>query len=238
MTLFLIYATANRNYPRSSHPAPPAFCVVAHPWLFLRLQLQRTFFASLIVLFLPFSVSVVLCLLENRVFLRVSSRETIHTIFPWGAFLYSGFTFSHYELPFLTCDCTPYVRSALYQLVICVKGIRVCTLHCICAVTSFRIGFEVLSIGVDTTFLMSRVWYHYSTDHVDRFLLSRHLQAISAAANQKLFGNKDCAVHTLVHQEICEMNYKAVRAKRLASVWQLKMSGSFGRELEQHSYND
>jgi len=31
---------------------------------------------------------------------------------------------------------------------------------------------------------------------------------------------------------------KEVRAKRLASAWQLKMSGSFSRELEQYSYND
>jgi len=30
-----------------------------------------------------------------------------------------------------------------------------------------------------------------------------------------------------VHQEICETNYQAVRAKRLASAWQFKMSGSF-----------
>jgi len=36
-----------------------------------------------------------------------------------------------------------------------------------------------------------------------------------------------------VHQDICETNYQEVRAKRLASTWQLKMSGSFSRELEQ-----
>jgi len=29
-----------------------------------------------------------------------------------------------------------------------------------------------------------------------------------------------------VNQEICETNYQVVRAKRLASAWQLKMSGS------------
>ena len=28
---------------------------------------------------------------------------------------YSGLTFSHYELPFSTRDCIPYVRSGLYQ---------------------------------------------------------------------------------------------------------------------------
>jgi len=31
---------------------------------------------------------------------------------------------------------------------------------------------------------------------------------------------------------------KVVRAKRLASAWQLKMSGSFSWELDQYSYND
>ena len=41
-----------------------------------------------------------------------------------------------------------------------------------------------------------------------------------------------------MHQEICEKNYQVVRAKRLASAWQLKMSGSFSRELKQYSYND
>jgi len=41
-----------------------------------------------------------------------------------------------------------------------------------------------------------------------------------------------------VHEEICETNYQEVRAKRLASAWQLKMSSSFSRELEQYSYND
>ena len=45
---------------------------------------------------------------------------------------HSGFTFSHYDLPFPTRYCIPYVRSGLYQLVICVKGIRVCALHCVC----------------------------------------------------------------------------------------------------------
>jgi len=85
MTLFLIYATAHRRYPRSPHPSPPLlFYVVAHPSLFLRLQLLHTLFVSLLVLFLPFSVSFVLCLLVHRVFLRVSSRETIHANFSIG----------------------------------------------------------------------------------------------------------------------------------------------------------
>jgi len=42
--------------------------------------------------------------------------------------------------------------SGLHQLVIRVKGIRVCTLHCVRAVNSFRFAIDVLSIGVDTTF--------------------------------------------------------------------------------------
>jgi len=40
----------------------------------------------------------------------------------------------------------------------------------------------------------------------------------------------------MVHQEICETNYKEVREKRFTSAWQLEMSGSFSRELEQYSY--
>jgi len=117
----------------------PCFFVDAHPWLFLRLQLLHTLFASLIVLFLPFSVSVVLCLLVSRVFCVSVLAKLSTPIFPWGAFLYSGFTFSHYDLQFPTRYCIPYVRSGLYQLVIRVKGIRVCALHCVCAKSSFRI---------------------------------------------------------------------------------------------------
>ena len=49
--------------------------------------------------------------------------------------LYSGFTFSHYDLPFPTRYCIPYVRSGLYQLVIRVKGFRVCELYCDLAIT-------------------------------------------------------------------------------------------------------
>jgi len=54
---------------------------------------------------------------------------------------YSGFTFSHYELPFPAHYYIPYMRSGLYQLVIRVKGIRVCALHCVREVTSLRIAF-------------------------------------------------------------------------------------------------
>jgi len=49
---------------------------------------------------------------------------------------YSGFNFSHSDLLFPTRCCIPYVRSGLYQLVIRVKGFRVCTLHCDLTITS------------------------------------------------------------------------------------------------------
>jgi len=72
------------------------------------------------------------CACSCPVFFCVSILAKPSTpIFPWGAFLYSGFNFSHYELPFPTRYCIPYVRSGLYQLVIRVKGFRVCALHCV-----------------------------------------------------------------------------------------------------------
>ena len=74
--------------PQPASCTPLAFHRVAHPWLFMRRQLLHTLFASLIVLFLPFSVSAVLCLLVYRVFLRVSSRETIHANFSVGGHSY------------------------------------------------------------------------------------------------------------------------------------------------------
>jgi len=70
--------------PQPASCIPLACYVAAHPWLFLRLQLLHTLCALLIVLFLPFSVSVVLCLLVYRAFLRVNSRETIHANFSVG----------------------------------------------------------------------------------------------------------------------------------------------------------
>ena len=49
---------------------------------------------------------------------------------------YSGFTFSHYDLPFPTRYRIPYVRSGLYQLFIRVKGFRVYALHYVRVITS------------------------------------------------------------------------------------------------------
>ena len=65
------------------------------------------------------------------------------------------------------------------------------------------------------------------------FLLSRHRKAIFAAGNQKPFVNKDLCTRKSVKRII-----KEVKARRLASAWELKMSGSFSRELEQYSHND
>jgi len=74
--------------PQPASCTPLAFHRLAHPWLFSRRQMLHTLFASLIVLFLPFSVSAVLCLLVCHVFLRVSSRETIHANFSMGGHSY------------------------------------------------------------------------------------------------------------------------------------------------------
>jgi len=56
---------------------------------------------------------------------------------------YSGFNFSHYDFPFPTRCCIPFVRSGLYQLVMRVKGFPV-SAHDLDS-------HSVLSIGVDTT---------------------------------------------------------------------------------------
>jgi len=57
------------------------------------------------------------------------SRNHPRQFFRGGTILYSGFTFSYYDLLFSARYCIPYVRSGLYQLVIRVKGFRVCGLH-------------------------------------------------------------------------------------------------------------
>jgi len=45
-------------------------------------------------------------------------------------------TFRITNCRFPTRDCIPYVRSGLSQLVIRIKGFRVCALHCVRAITS------------------------------------------------------------------------------------------------------
>jgi len=63
--------------------------------------------------------------------LRMGVRSPIcHCLISIWLWSYSGFNFSHYDLPLPTRYCIPYVRSGLYQLVIRVKGFRVCALHC------------------------------------------------------------------------------------------------------------
>ena len=85
---------------------------------------------------------------------------------------YSGFNFSHYDLPFPTRYCIPYVRSGLYQLVIRVKGIS-----CVRAWPRYALHDSFLSIGVDTT--LPKKSSFVSLAHWPRwlFLLSRHRKA-------------------------------------------------------------
>jgi len=115
---------------------------------------------------------------------------------------YSGYTFSHYDLPFPARYCIPYVRFGLYQLVIRVKGIRVCALDCVCEVTSFSHGIRSL---------VYRRGHHAfsesscaSLGHGPRwlFLLSRQCEAISAAAKQKPCVNKDLCTRKSVRRTI------------------------------------
>ena len=78
---------------------PPCFFCGRSPLVVFPPSTADTLFASLIVLFLPFSVSVVLCLLVYRVFLRVSSRETIRPNFSVGWHSYTV------DLPFRIMTC-------------------------------------------------------------------------------------------------------------------------------------
>ena len=55
---------------------------------------------------------------------QVSQRESANEGADMSE-LYSGFNFSHYDLPFPTRCCILFVRSGLYQLVIRLKGFRV-----------------------------------------------------------------------------------------------------------------
>ena len=106
--------------------------------------------------------------------------------FPWGAFLYSGFAFSHYDLPFPTRYCIPFVRSGLYQLAIRVKGFRV-------SAHDLDSHYSVLSIGVDTTL----------SERVELCIASaRTTLAVSAAANQMPFVNKDLCTRKSVKRTI------------------------------------
>ena len=96
-------------------------------------------------------------------------------------------------------------------------------------------GAGVTFAGTRAGVKQSDTGHLWSLAHGPRglFLLSRHRKAISAAANQKPFVNKDLCTRKSVKRTI-----EVVKAKRLASAWQLKMSGSLWRDLEQYSYND
>ena len=188
--------------PQSASCAPLAFYVVAQTWLFLRLHLLHTFFASLIVLFWPFSV--VLCLLVYRVFFACQFSRNYPRHFPWGGHSFIVYLpFSHYESPFPTRDCIPYVRSGLYRLVIRVKGIRVCALHCVREVTSFSHCFRSFVLfGVDTTFQRAEFVYRYRRDHVGCFCCRDIVKLFVLLLIRSLFVNKDLCTSKSVKRTI------------------------------------
>jgi len=98
---------------------------------------------------------------------------------------------SNYESPFPTRDCILFVRSGLYELVIRVTGIRVRAPLRSCS----NLGFALLSKFSAWTPRFQWVEFMLSLAHGPTwlFLLSCYRKAISAAANQKSFVNKDCA---------------------------------------------
>jgi len=107
------------------------------------------------------------------------------------------------------------VCFVLYQLVIRVKGIRVCALDCVRAGISFSHFIR--------SFVHRRV-HHILVSRVSGIASAKTTLAVSAvaplskhfsaAANQKPFGNKD-----LCTRKSAKTNCKEVRAKRLASAW-------------------
>jgi len=92
------------------------------------------------------------------------------------------------------------------------------------AVISFRIAFEVLSIGVDTRLFVPAS----RAVHVGCFCFRVIVKLLLLLLISSLFVNKDLCTRKSVKRTI-----KEVRDKRLASAWRLKMSGSFSQELEQ-----
>jgi len=153
------------------------------------------------------------------------SRNYPRQFFRGGAFLYSGFTFPHCDLPLPTQYCIPYVRSVCINLsfasrdFVCphmtsIRIIRFCP-------SAWTPRFQSESSCV--SLVHGPGWL---------FLLSRHLKAFLLLLIRTLV-NKDLCTRKSVKRTI-----EVVRAKHLASAWQLKMSGSFSRELEQYSYND
>ena len=145
------------KFPRSLHPASPLLVMwQLTPGCFCAFNCCIQFALCLSYCFAVFCVC---CFVLTRIpcfFACQFSRNYPRQFFRGVPFSYSWFTFSHYELPSPTRD-RPYVRSGLYQLVICVKEIRGCAVYCVREVTSFRIAFEVF--GVDTTLSMSPVLY-------------------------------------------------------------------------------
>ena len=95
------------------HSARPCFFVDVHSWLFLRLQLLHTLFASLIVLFLPLSVLSVFELARVPCFFACQTSRNYPRQFFRGGYSYIV------DLPFriITCRFLHAVVSRTWDLV-------------------------------------------------------------------------------------------------------------------------
>jgi len=121
--------------PQSASCTPLLFIGKLTPGCFCAFNCRTVFCRFLCLLFCACTCTVFLFFYFSF-FACQFSRNYPRQFFRGGAFLYSGFNFSHSDLPFPTRCCILYARSGLYQLVIRVKGFRVCTLHCELAITS------------------------------------------------------------------------------------------------------
>ena len=114
---------------------------------------------------------------------------------------YSGFTFSHYDLSFPTRYCIPCMRSGLYQLVICVKGFRVCALHCFHIITSITHCIRFCPSAWTPCF--QRVEFGIANVRTTLAIsAAAPSQSYSAAANQMPFVNKDLCTRKSVKRTI------------------------------------
>ena len=103
-------------------------------------------------------------------------------------------TFRITNCRFPTRDCIPFVMSVLSQLVHSRQGIScVCAPLCPRNDLDFAFAFEVLSCWCGHQAFRESSFVSLAHGPRWLFLLSRHREAISAAANQKPFVNKNCA---------------------------------------------
>jgi len=138
------------------HPAPPLFFCGRSPlFVFAPSTAAYTCRFAYRTVFAVFCVfSFVPCFFACQF-----SRGTIAAIFSVGGHSYIvDLTFRTTNCHSPTRCCIPYVRSGLSQLVISVKGFRVCALHCVRAVISIsHLHSKFCPVGVNTTLSVSRV---------------------------------------------------------------------------------